>query len=205
MQLTCPCIRARLRAYSNEAITVVTLVRIERMQREDVSRVMEIEKQCFSTPWHESAYLTELVNRSAHYVVACMDDKIVGYSGMWIIMDEAHITTIGVDPEYRGQKIGEQILIAMLEEAQRRGARRATLEVRESNFVAQNLYRKYGFAPAAIRRGYYSDNNENAVVMWVDDMFTADYQNLMKKLKQQLIKEAEVVRDENNLRTRVTG
>jgi len=163
------------------------------MQREDIPRIMEIEKQCFTTPWHESAYLTELVNRSAYYVVARVDDKIVGYSGMWVIIDEAHITTIGVDPKYRGKKIGEQILIAMLEEAQRRGARRATLEVRESNHLAQNLYRKYGFIPAAIRRGYYSDNNENAVVMWVDDMFSQDYQHMFKDLKQRIYEQAETL------------
>lgn len=149
-------------------------------------RVMEIEKQCFSTPWHENAYITELVNRSAYYIVAWVDDKIVGYSGMWVIMDEAHITTIGVDPEYRGRKIGEQVLVAILDEAQHRGARRATLEVRESNRLAQNLYQKYGFIPAAIRRGYYSDNNEDAVVMWIDDMFSSDYQSRYKDLKKQL-------------------
>lgn len=161
------------------------------MVRADIPRVMEIEKQCFSTPWHESAYLTEIVNRSAYYAVARVEeDKIIGYSGMWIIMDEAHITTIGVDPEYRGKKIGEQVLIAMLEEAQRRGARRATLEVREHNSVAQNLYRKYGFIPIAIRRGYYSDNGENAVVMWVDDMFSASYQGMFKQYKQKILDEA---------------
>jgi [ribosomal protein S18]-alanine N-acetyltransferase len=169
-----------------EVKAVVQPVRIEKMRRSDVSRVMEIEEQCFTTPWHESAYLTELVNRSAYYIVAWADDKVVGYSGMWVIMDEAHITTIGVDTDYRGRKIGERILVAILEEAQRRGARRATLEVRESNDLAQNLYRKYGFVPAAIRKGYYSDNNEDAVVMWVDDMFSSHYQEQFGKLKRLL-------------------
>jgi ribosomal-protein-alanine N-acetyltransferase len=171
-------------------VYMVQLVKIDKMARTDISRVMEIELQCFTTPWHESAYITELSNRSAHYVVARLDDKIVGYSGMWIIMDEAHITTIGVDPDYRGKKIGEQVLIAMLEEAVRRGARRATLEVRETNHVAQNLYRKYGFVPVAIRRGYYSDNNENAIVMWVDDMVSATYQRMFQDYKQRITSEA---------------
>jgi ribosomal-protein-alanine N-acetyltransferase len=174
------------------------------MQRGNVPRVMELEKQCFTTPWHESAYLTELVNRSAYYVVARVGDEIVGYSGMWVIMDEAHITTIGVDPEYRGRKIGEQILIAMIEEAQRRGARRATLEVRESNQIAQNLYRKYGFVAAAIRRGYYSDNGENAVVMWVDDMLSPNYQSAFRELKRQLLEEAGALQPESAA-TRVSG
>ena len=169
-----------------EVGALVQPVVIQRMQRGDVPRVMEIEKQCFSSPWHESAYLTELVNRSAYYIVASVDDKIVGYAGMWVIMDEAHITTIGVDPEYRGRKIGEQILVAILEESQRRGARRATLEVRQSNQLAQNLYQKYGFKPAAIRRGYYSDNNEDAIIMWVDDMLSSRYQDQFKELKKSL-------------------
>ena len=176
---------------------MVELVRIDRMQRGDVPRVMEIERQSFTTPWHESAYLTELANRSAYYIVARVGDKIVGYSGMWVIMDEAHITTIAVDPEHRGRKIGEQVLIAMLEEAQRRGARRATLEVRESNEVAQNLYRKYGFVPAAIRRGYYSDNGENAIVMWVDDILSPHYQSLLADLKRRLVEEAAAERKED--------
>lgn len=179
------------------------IICIDKMVRTDVPRVMEIEKQCFSTPWHESAYLTELSNRSAYYAIARVDDKIVGYSGMWIIMDEAHITTIGVDPEYRGRKIGEQVLIAMLEEAQRRGARRATLEVREHNEVAQNLYRKYGFIPIAIRRGYYSDNGENAVVMWIDDMFSLSYQSTFQSYKQKLLDEA--VQFENEKKSSVPG
>jgi [ribosomal protein S18]-alanine N-acetyltransferase len=181
----------------------VELVKTEKMQRDDVPRVMEIERLCFTTPWHESAYITELGNRSAHYIVGRIGDNIVGYSGMWIIIDEAHITTIGVDPEFRGRKIGEQVLIAMLEEAQQRGAKRATLEVRESNDVAQNLYRKYGFVAAAIRRGYYSDNGENAVIMWVDDMLTPGFQRFFDDLKRRLFDEANARGESEETRTRV--
>lgn len=171
------------------------LVRIEKMTKEDVPRVMEIELVSFTSPWHESAYLSEINNRSAYYIVARLDDKVVGYAGMWVIMDEAHITTIAVAPECRGMKIGEQILIALLEESLRRGARRATLEVRMSNKTAQNLYIKYGFSAAAIRRGYYSDNNEDALVMWIDDMRSPHYQKMFKDLKQQILEDCE--KDEN--------
>jgi [ribosomal protein S18]-alanine N-acetyltransferase len=172
---------------------LVQQVTIERMRPGDVPRVMEIEVQCFPTPWHESAYLTELSNRSAYYVVARVEGLVVGYAGLWIIMDESHITTIGVDPIYRGKKIGEQLLLAMIDEAMSRGAHRVTLEVRERNMVAQNLYRKYGFAPAAIRRGYYTDNNENAVVMWISNMYDPDYIDRLRKLKDQLFGAAEGV------------
>ena len=165
---------------------MVESIVIERMKHADVPRVMEIERQCFPIPWHESAYLTELSNRSAYYVVSKMLDKVVGYAGLWIIMDESHITTIGVDPDYRGRKIGEQLLVAMLDEALDRGARRVTLEVRERNLVAQNLYRKYGFIPAAIRRGYYTDNNENAIVMWINNIHDPEYRAKLLQLKQEL-------------------
>jgi len=161
------------------------------MRQEDVPAVMVIERECFTVPWRESAYVTELSNRSAYYIAAWIGEEIVGYGGMWVIMDEAHITTIGVAKAHRGKKIGEQVLVALLEEAMRHKARRATLEVRESNVVAQNLYRKYGFQPAAIRRGYYTDNHENAIVMWVDNMggiaFNAKFEELTGQLRRSAV------------------
>lgn len=164
-------------------------IEIRQMRREDVPNVMEIERECFPTPWHESAYLTEIVNRSAYYVVACIDSRIVGYAGMWVIVDEAHITTIGVTRASRGLKIGEQLLVALLDEAMNRHAHRATLEVRQGNEVAQKLYRKYGFIPAAIRRGYYTDNQENAIVMWIDNMASDPFTKQYAALKQQIAAE----------------
>ncbi len=164
----------------------MTRVELRRMRPEDVPAVMVIELECFTVPWRESAYMTELANRSAYYIVACIDSEIVGYGGEWVIMDEAHITTIGVAAKHRGKKIGEQVLVALLEEAMRQRAKRATLEVRESNQVAQNLYRKYGFQPAAIRRGYYTDNHENAVVMWVDNLSGLAYSAKFGELKKRL-------------------
>jgi ribosomal-protein-alanine N-acetyltransferase len=165
------------------------LVEIREMRNEDVPRVMEIERECFATPWHESAYYTEIANRSAYYIVSCVDSEVVGYAGMWVIMDEAHITTLGVARSHRGMRIGEQLLAGLVDEAMRRRARRATLEVRQSNEVAQGLYRKYGFVPAAVRRGYYTDNHENAVVMWIDNMCCAAFINKYRVLKQRLAEE----------------
>lgn len=164
----------------------MTQVELRRMRPEDVPAVMVIELECFTVPWRESAYLTELSNRSAYYIVACIGEEIVGYGGEWVIMDEAHITTIGVAAKHRGKKLGERVLIELLEEAVRHKARRATLEVRESNQVAQNLYKKYGFLPAAIRRGYYTDNHENALVMWVDNLSGMAYTAKFNELKQRL-------------------
>lgn len=167
-------------------VTEQTPIVIERMQPEDVDRVVELDAKCFAVPWSASAYNTEVRNPSAYYVVARAAGLIVGYAGMWLIMDEAHITTIGVDPEFQGRKIGERILVNLLGEAVHRGARRTTLEVRRTNAVAQNLYHKYMFHTVAIRKGYYTDNNEDAYVMWVDDMWSAEFLRLFREHKERL-------------------
>lgn len=173
---------------------MVTSVELRGMTKEDVPAVMVIERECFAVPWRESAYLTELTNRSAYYIAACVDGEIVGYGGIWVIMDEAHLTTLGVAKPHRRHRIGEQVLVALLEEAIRRNARRATLEVRESNAAARNLYRKYGFQPAAIRRAYYTDNHENAIVMWVDNLggiaFMSRFEELKRGLQQDMVRTA---------------
>ena len=105
---------------------------------------------------------------------------------MWLIMDEAHITTIGVAPGHRGKKIGERMLVHLLDEAIHRGARHATLEVRKSNHVAQTLYLKYGFRIAAIRRGYYTNNGEDALVMWIDDMWDPGFLKMLREFRESL-------------------
>ncbi|MGO8670402.1 MAG: ribosomal protein S18-alanine N-acetyltransferase, partial [Capsulimonadaceae bacterium] len=136
-------------------------IHISLMRIEDIEHVSRLERRCYSLPWSSSAYVTEVGNPSAYYTVARTDRGIiVGYAGMWTIMDEAHITTIAVDPEFRGLKIGERLLIDLLDEGMRLGARRASLEVRERNTVAHNLYIKYGFVDVAMRKNYYSDTGE---------------------------------------------
>jgi [ribosomal protein S18]-alanine N-acetyltransferase len=159
---------------------------IDLMCLEDTKRVAELDTKCFPTPWSLGAYMTEVHNPSAYYIVVRADDSIIGYAGMWLIMDEAHITTIGVDPEFRGQKIGEHMLLNLLEEAMHRSARRATLEVRKNNFVAQNLYTKYKFRTVAVRKGYYTNNHEDALVMWIDDMWDTEFLKNFNGCKEQL-------------------
>jgi ribosomal-protein-alanine N-acetyltransferase len=165
---------------------LVDPVSIEPMRRADLETVHRIDKRCFPTPWLHSAYLTELSNRSACYLVARIGREVVGYGGQWVIMDEAHITTLAVDPNHRSRKIGERLLLALMEEAVLQGASRATLEVREGNRAAQNLYRKYGFRNAAIRKNYYTDNGENAIVMWADEINTSQYQQRLRDLRHHL-------------------
>ncbi|MCC6485441.1 MAG: ribosomal protein S18-alanine N-acetyltransferase [Armatimonadetes bacterium] len=146
----------------------------------DIPAVMVIERQCFTTPWSENAYRTELSNQCAEYYVAWMDGQLVGYIGMWLVMDEVHVTTLGVAEQRRGMRIGERLLVRVLDAAREREAQRVTLEVRKSNDVARSLYKKYGFREAAIRKGYYSDNQEDAIIMWVDDLWAPEFSDLFE-------------------------
>jgi len=148
-------------------------ITIRRMAPTDVDQVVEIELRSFPTPWSREAYLNELRNPSAYYMVGEFEDRIVSYCGAWVVMDECHITTIAVHPRYRGRAFGAQTLYALLDEARKRGANRATLEVRPSNDPAQTLYAKFQFFPAARRKGYYADTREDAVVMWLNDIEAA--------------------------------
>ncbi|MCM3603356.1 ribosomal protein S18-alanine N-acetyltransferase [Robertmurraya korlensis] len=138
------------------------------MKEEDIDQILKIEELSFATPWTRQSFENELnLNQFAVYLVLEKEGKIVGYCGMWLIVDEAHITNIAVLPEFRGQKLGEAILRMIMEVAKKRGAKTMTLEVRVSNTVAQSLYRKLGFMNGGIRKNYYTDNYEDALVMWV--------------------------------------
>ena len=139
---------------------------IDGMRLEDLDEVQGIEETSFSTPWPANAYRSELMtNRLASYLVGRADGRIVAYGGMWLMVDEAHITTFAVHPDWRRQRIGERLLLAFFDLAADRHARELTLEVRLSNLSARRLYEKYGFRPVGLRPRYYSDNNEDALIM----------------------------------------
>jgi ribosomal-protein-alanine N-acetyltransferase len=150
------------------------MLRIEAMRLEDLDEVERIEQASFSTPWPPNAYRSELMtNRLATYLVARVEDRIVAYGGMWLMVDEAHITTFAVHPAWRRQRVGERLLLAFLDLARDRHAREATLEVRLSNLAARRLYEKYGFRPVGLRPRYYSDNNEDALIMTTEPLAEA--------------------------------
>jgi tRNA threonylcarbamoyl adenosine modification protein YeaZ/ribosomal-protein-alanine acetyltransferase len=137
------------------------------MKKEDLNRVLEIERLSFLTPWSRESFEDELEkNKLAKYVVAKVDGITAGYGGMWIILDEGHITNIAVHPDYRGWKLGERITQALLKIAEENNVKRVTLEVRASNDTARNMYKKLGFIDNGIRKGYYSDSGEDAIIMW---------------------------------------
>ena len=139
---------------------------IEPMRLDDLPGVHAIEQASFTTPWPPQAYRNELEsNRLAHLLVARAGDAIAAYGGMWLMVDEAHITTFAVHPAWRRQRIGERLLLAFLDIATDQGAHEATLEVRLSNLAARKLYEKYGFRPVGLRPRYYTDDHEDALIM----------------------------------------
>ena len=166
---------------------------IEPMRLPDLDAVREIERRSFSTPWPAHAYPAEIeTNRLAHYRVARLDGRIVAFAGIWLMLDEAHVTTFAVDPEFRRRSIGERLLLAMLDLAIVHGGREATLEVRLSNIAARRLYEKYGFRPVGLRPRYYSDDNEDALIMTTEPLGEPAMQARLARLRTSLEDEREL-------------
>ena len=136
---------------------------------DDVDNVMEVERNAFTTPWTKGIFENELtVNHYAHYLVYELEEKIIGYCGFWLIAGDAQITNIAVLSSHRGEKRGEELLETAITVIKGMDGKRVSLEVRESNIVAQGLYAKFGMKKGGIRKNYYQDNAEDAWVMWVD-------------------------------------
>lgn len=140
-----------------------------KMELRDVDAVVDIEENSFPIPWTKNSFVTELTkNKLARYCVVEVDGVIAAYGGMWLVVDEAHITNIAVHPKYRGIGAGKKIVEALIEEGKKINIYKMTLEVRRSNIVAQELYKKYDFMFCGVRPGYYHDNGEDAIIMWKD-------------------------------------
>ena len=153
---------------------------IEPMRLEDLEDVHQIELASFSSPWPPNAYRSELeTNRLANYLVVRAAGRLIAFGGMWLMVDEAHITTFAVHPAWRRQRIGERLLLAFLDLAIDRHAREATLEVRLSNIAARRLYEKYGFRPVGLRPRYYSDDGEDALIMTTPELRGPTMQTLL--------------------------
>jgi ribosomal-protein-alanine N-acetyltransferase len=162
-------------------------LRVEPMRVEDLPEVHAIERASFTSPWPPNAYRSELeTNRLASYLVAKIEGRIVGYGGMWLMVDEAHITTFAVHPAWRRQRIGERLLLAFLDLALDRRAHEATLEVRLSNLAARRLYEKFGFRPVGLRPRYYSDDNEDALIMTTDALGEKSMRERLERLRTEL-------------------
>ncbi len=162
------------------------MIEIVPMTKNDLLDVVVIERLCFGDRWSVQAFAGELDNPSSSYFVAKEDGKIIGFCGYWLILEEAHITTIAVHPAQQRRYIGELLLLSLIEHAAKAGAKWLTLEVRVSNQSAQKLYQKYGFTALGRRKGYYQDDGEDALVMWTENIWQGEYQERLKRLKAEL-------------------
>ena len=154
------------------------------MRRRHLRSVLRIESQVYPRPWSLPLFMSELNLRTSRaYFVARVGGSVVGYAGLMLTGEEAHVTTIAVDPAWHLHKIGTRLLLHLAREAAARGARHLTLEVRMSNTAAQAMYRKFAFRPAGIRKNYYVETNEDALVMWADDIDGSSYTRLLADIE----------------------
>ena len=142
------------------------MIHFRQMTPEDAAGVELVEKASFAVPWSREAFWQEAASERAFYLLVLEDERIIGYAGTWIILDEAQITNVAIAPEYRGQGIGSQLLKELICQVKARGATAMTLEVRPSNAPAIALYTSFGFRDTGRRPGYYQDNGEDAIIMW---------------------------------------
>lgn len=140
------------------------------LAQEHIAAILAIEKDAHSAPWSEKSFTNELINQHSIFLVARQDGEVVGYGGVWLLIDEAHVTNVAVSKELQRQGIGLKLMNELLWKSAEKGMVCATLEVRESNKGAIAMYEKLGFKQTNVRKRYYPDNNENAVVMWLTDL-----------------------------------
>ncbi|MFN8622263.1 MAG: ribosomal protein S18-alanine N-acetyltransferase [Chloroflexota bacterium] len=144
-------------------------LRVEPMSLSDIPAVHDIERASFPVPWPANAFRQELeTNKLARYLVVRAGERTVAYGGIWLMVDEAHVTTFAVLPSWRRRGVGARLMLALMELAADVGARELTLEVRLSNIAARTLYQRFGFRPVGVRPRYYSDNGEDALIMTTD-------------------------------------
>lgn len=154
------------------------------MRRRHVRDVLAIERRVYPRPWSAALFFSEIAQRSSrYYLVAHSRKTLVGYGGLMCQHDEGHITTLAVHPDHQHQRIGSRLLVALVTEARRKGMASLALEVRVANWPAQRLYAWFGFRPVGVRKNYYSETGEDALVMWVDELQSAEYEASLRKIE----------------------
>ena len=141
-------------------------IKVEPMSLHHLDAILSLERSAFAIPWSRGMFEEELRNPLARYYVLQLENQVVGYAGMWVVLNEGHITNIAVKSSDRGKGIGNAVLMGMIDYCRINRVPNMTLEVRVSNVTAIGLYKKYGFMEAGIRPGYYTDNHEDALIMW---------------------------------------
>lgn len=167
---------------------MVEIVKIRNMIADDLDRIIEIEEKAYgSHHWPKSSFFEELNNKLSHYYVLINSENVlVGYAGCWHVLEECHITNIAIDSDYYRKKYGETLLKKIIDDCLKSKIKYITLEVRVSNKPAISLYEKYGFTSFGQRKGYYQDNNEDALIMWTKNIFFDEYQEIYKKVTKDL-------------------
>jgi ribosomal-protein-alanine N-acetyltransferase len=164
------------------------VVHLVPLRRRHLRAVLRIESQVYPKPWTFGLFMSELNLRgSRHYVAARAHGTVVGYAGMMFVDDTGHVTTIAVDPAWQRHKIGTRLLIHLVRVGLARGVRHMTLEVRVSNAAAQAMYRRFRFDTEGVRKNYYSESNEDALVMWARNVDTPEYARLLGELESGLV------------------
>jgi ribosomal-protein-alanine N-acetyltransferase len=156
------------------------------MEVAHVPAVAQIEKVCFGPGWTPTQFQRELDNPRCVYFVALMHDTPVGYIGYWQILEEAHITSVAVLPDYRQRHVAQQLLLHMLQHCLEQNVAWITLEVKADNIPAQKLYEKFGFSIKGRRKNYYRDDRQDALIMWTDKISDSEYLSLLQKLKTEI-------------------
>ena len=146
---------------------VMSNLEIREFNINDIEELYEVELTSFTDPWSKESFKDELNNEIAHYLVGSINNKVVAYIGAWFVLDEAHITNVAVKSDFRRQKIAKQLITAFIVLAKKHQITSITLEVRASNIPAQSLYQQFGFEKQGLRKRYYADNNEDAIIMWL--------------------------------------
>lgn len=155
------------------------------MRRAHIRKIMPIEQQVYPRPWTPQVFVEELEQARVgkrHYLVGTIGDELVGYGGLLYIENDAHVTNIAVDPMWRSRGIATELLLDLAWEANRRGCEAMTLEVRHTNVAAQQLYRRFGFAPAGVRKKYY-ENRDDAIVMWCAGVQEPEFAERLRKIE----------------------
>ena len=151
---------------------MLATLRFVSLEKSHIPKILEIEQVTHSAPWSQKSFENELEHKYGVFLVGLIDGEVSAYGGVWILVDEAHVTNIVVKESLRGQGVGRKLMIELLERARNKGAVCATLEVRASNAPAIHLYETLGFVQATIRKNYYPDNKEDAVVMMLNDLLS---------------------------------
>lgn len=167
--------------------TEVSALEVTRMRRRHLRGVLAIERRVYARPWSPNLFAAEIADPNNRcYLVARQHKEVVGYGGLICYGDEAHITNVAVDPMHQGHSVATRLLTELIAEGIQMGARAVSLEVRVTNWAAQRIYARFGFRPVGIRRNYYQEVHEDALIMWTDDVRTSAYRRRLDGIEESL-------------------